>query len=49
MRMTEIFTTSEGVVVAENRNGIYEPDCLIREDEIHIPTVGDEWIPCLRL
>jgi hypothetical protein len=47
--MTEIFTTSDGVIVAENRNGIYEPDCLIRGDEICIPTVGGVWIPSMRI
>jgi hypothetical protein len=47
--MSEIFETSEGVIVAENRNDVLEPDCLIRGDEICIPTVGGEWIPCLRV
>jgi len=48
--MTEIFATSEGVVIAEEPyDGIYDPYCLFRDGEIYVPSVGGEWIPCLSL
>jgi len=47
--MTEIFSTSEGVVVAEDKDGVYDPYCLFRDGEIYVPAVGGEWIPCLFL
>lgn len=45
--MTEIFTTSEGTVIAENQNGIYDPYCLVQDGIVSVPTVGGEWLPCL--
>jgi len=47
--MTEIFTTSEGVVVArETEEGIYDPYCLVHDGTVSVPTVGGEWIPSAR-
>jgi hypothetical protein len=49
IEMTEIFTTSEGVIVAENRDGIYDPYCLVSDGVVSVPTIGGEWIPCMKL
>lgn len=46
---TEVFTTSEGVVVAENKDGIYDPYCLIQDEELCVPSLGGEWIPAVRI
>ena len=46
--MSEIFETSEGGS-GRKQECIYEPDCLIRGDEICIPTIGGEWIPSMRI
>lgn len=45
--MTEIFTTSEGTVIAREENGIYEPYCMVSDGVVCVPTIGGEWIPCM--
>lgn len=47
--MTEIFTTSEGTVIAEEENGIYDPYCLVQDGIVSVPAVGGEWLPSVRL
>jgi len=42
-----LLETSEGVVVAEDQDGIHDPYCLFRDEEMCVPSVGGEWIPCL--
>jgi hypothetical protein len=46
--ITEIFSTSEGVIVArETDKAVYEPYCLIDDGVVCVPVVGGEWIPCV--
>jgi hypothetical protein len=47
--VTEIFRTSEGVVVAEDKDGVYDPFCLVHGNTVSVPTYGGEWLPAVRI
>lgn len=48
-RMTETFRTSEGVVVAEGKDGVYDPFCLAHGNTVSVPTYGGECLPAVRI
>jgi|APHM01.1.fsa_nt_gi hypothetical protein len=47
--MAEIFRASEGVVVAENNDGVYDPFYIVHGDTVSIPTIGEEWLPSVQI
>lgn len=47
--MTEIFQTPEGVVIAEDKDGVYDPFCLVYGDTVNVPTYGGEWLPSVQI